>query len=82
MVTDITKDQITEEKTVIRGMVIDTKTTADPGIEIEIGGIGVASENALNPEAVAKIDTRIEGRVEMIPEIGTGLNLHLDPLLM
>ena len=50
-------------------MVIETKTMADPGIEIEIGGIGVAPEKAPNPEAVPKIDTRIEGRVEMIPEM-------------
>ena len=82
MVTGITIDQITEGKTVVKGMVIETKTMADPGIEIEIGGIGVAPEKAPNPEAVPKIDTRIEGRVEMIPEIGTGLNLDLDPLLM
>ena len=60
MVTGITIDQITEEKTVIRGVVIETKTMADQGIEIEeIGGIGVAPEKAPNPEAVHKIDTRI-----------------------
>ena len=65
-------------------MVIETRMTADPGIEIEIGGIGVAPEKVPNPEAVVdiKVDMRIEGRVEMIPEIGTGLNLHPDPLLM
>ena len=82
MVTDIPKDQITEGKIVVKGMVIEAKITADPDIEIEIGGIGVAPEKALNPEAVPKTDTRIEGRVEMIPEIGTGQNLDLDPLLM
>ena len=82
MVTGITIDQITEEKTVIKGMVIETKTMADPGIDIEVGGVGVAPEKAPNPEAVPKIDMRIEGRVKMIPEIGTGLNLDLDPLLM
>ena len=38
-VTDITIDQITEEKTVVRGMVIETRTMADPGIGIEIGGM-------------------------------------------
>ena len=63
-------------------MVIETKIMADLGIEIEIGEIGVALENASNPEAVPKTDMGIEGRVEMIPEIGTGLNLNLDPLLM
>ena len=57
MVIGITIDQITEGKTVVKGMVIETRTTADPGIEIEIGGIGVAPEKAPNPEAVPKIDT-------------------------
>ena len=82
MVTGMTIDQITEGKTVVKGMVIETKTAADPGIEIEIGGRGVAPEKAPNPEAVPKIDMRIVGRVEIIPEIGTGLNLDLDPSLM
>ena len=81
MVIDTKIDQITEGKTVVKGTVIETRTTADP--EIEIGGIGVAPEKVPNPEAVVdpKIDTKIEGRVEMIPEIETGLNQDLDPLL-
>ena len=56
---------------------------ADPGMEIEIAGIGVAPEKVPNPEAVVdpKIDTKPEGRVEMMPEIETGRNLDLDPLL-
>ena len=37
MVIDTTIDQITEGKTVVKGMVIEVRTTADPGIEIEIG---------------------------------------------
>ena len=82
MVTGITVDQITEGKTVVKDMVIEIRTMADPGIEIEMGGIGVAPEKAPNPEAVPKINMRIEGRVEMIPEIETGLNLDLDPLLV
>ena len=82
MVTGITIDQITKRKTVVKGMVIETKTMADPGIEIEIGGIGIAPEKAPNPEAVPKIDMGIEGRVEMTTETGTGLNLDLDPLLV
>ena len=81
MVTGITIDQITQGKTVVKGMVIETRTAVDPGIEIEIGGIGVAPEKGPNPEAVPRIDMRIEGRVEMIPEIETGLILDLDPLL-
>ena len=82
MVIGIPIDQITEGKTVVKGMVIDTKIVADLGIDIEIGGIGVAPEKALNLEAVPKTETRTEGRVEMILEIETGLNLVLDPLLM
>ena len=57
---------------------------ADPGIEIEIGEIGVALEKVPNPQAVVdpKTDIRIGGRVQMIPEIVTDLNQDLDPLLM
>ena len=50
-------------------MVIETKIAVDLGIEIEVIGIGVATEKAPTPEAVPKTDTRIEGRVQMIPEI-------------
>ena len=84
MATGIIIDQIIEGKTVTKGMAIEIRTMADLGIEIEIGGIGVAPEKVPNPEAVVdpKIDTRIEGRVEMIPEIGTSLNQDPDPLLM
>ena len=82
MVTGITIDQITEGKTVIKGIVVETRTMADPGIEIEIGGIGGAPEKAPTLEAVTKIGTKTEGRVEVMQEIKTGLNLDLDPLLM
>ena len=82
MVIGITIDQITEGKTVVKGMVIEIRTAADPGIEIEIGGIRVAPEKAPYPEAAPKIDIKIEGRVEIMPEIETCLNLDLDPLLM
>ena len=77
-------DQIIEGKTVTKGMVTEIRTTADPGIEIEIGGIGVAPEKVPNPEAVVdpKTDMRIGGRVEMIPETGTGLNQDIDLPLM
>ena len=80
MAIGITIDQTTEEMIVIKGMVIEVKTTVDLGTEI--GGIGVVPGKVPNPGAVPKTDTKIEGRVEMIPEIGTGLSLHLDPLLM
>ena len=82
MVTGIPIDKITEGTILVKGMVIETKIVADLGIEIEIGGIGVAPGKAPNQEAVPKTYMRIEGRVEMIPEIETGLNLDLDPLLM
>ena len=77
-------DQIIEGKTVTKGMVTETRTTADPGIEIEIGEIGVSPEKVPNPEAVVdpKTDKKIGDTSEMIPEIGTGLNQDLDPLLM
>ena len=77
-------DQIIEGKTVTKGMVTETRTTADPGIEIEIEEIGVAPEKVPIPEAVVdhKTDMRIGDRVEMMPEIGTGLNQDLDPLLV
>ena len=84
MVIGAIVDQIIEGKTVTNGMVTETRTMADQGIEIEIGEIGVAPEKVPNPEAVVdpKTDMRIGGRVEMIPEIGTGLNQDLDPPLM
>ena len=83
MVTGIPIDQITDGKTVVKGMVIETKIVADQGIEIGgIGGIGAAPGKAPNPEAVPKTVMRIEGRVEMIPEIETGLNLDLYPPLV
>ena len=83
MVTGTIIDHIIEWKTVTKGMVIEIRTAADPGIEIEIGGIGVAPEKVPNIEAVVdpKTDMKIGGRVEMISEIGTGLNQDLDPLL-
>ena len=84
MAIDTTIDQIIEGKTVTKGMVIETRTTEDPEIEIEIGGIEVAAKKVLNPEAVVdpKTGMRVEGKVEMTPEIGTGMNQDLDPLLM
>ena len=77
-------DEIIEEMTVTKGMVTETRGMADPGIETEIGEIGVAPEKVPNPEAVVdpKTDMRIGDRVEMILEIGTGLNQDPDPILM
>ena len=61
-------------------MAIGTKITVDLGIEK--GGIEAAPERVPNPGAVPKTDTRVEGRVEITSEIGTGLSLDLDPLLV
>ena len=72
MVTGIIIDQTIEGKTVTKGMVIETRTAADPGIEIEIGGIGVAPGKVPNPEAVVDLKTGM--RIE-------GLNQDLDPPL-
>ena len=76
----ITIDQITEGMTVIKDMVIEARIVVD--LETEIGGIGVASEKVPNLGVVPKTDMKVEGRVEMTLEIGTGLSLDLDPLLM
>ena len=75
-------DQIIEGKTVTRGMVTEIRTMVDP--EIEIGGIGVAPEKVPNPEVVVdpKTEMRVGDRVEVILEIGTGMNQDPDPLLM
>ena len=80
MAIGTTIDQTTEGMIVIKGMVIEVKITV--GLETETGGIGVAPGKVPNPGAVPKTDTKVEGRVETIPEIGTGLSLDLDPLLM
>ena len=83
MATGIIIDQIIEGKTVTKGMAIGIRTVAGSGTEIEIGGIAVALGKVSNPEAVVdpKTGMRIEGRVEMIPQIGTDLNQDQNPLL-
>ena len=80
MVVGTIIDQIIEGMKVTKGKVTEIRITVDPGIEIEIEGIGVAPKKAPNPESV--VDPRTEMRVGIIPEIGTGLNQDLDPLLM
>ena len=80
MITDIPIDQTTEGKMVIKGMITEIKIMVDLGTEI--GGIEAAPEKALTPEAVPKTDTKVEGRVEIILETGTGPSLDLDPLLV
>ena len=80
MAIGTTIDQTTEGIIVIKGMVIEFKIMIDLGTEI--GGIGVAPGKVPNPGVVPKTDTKVEGRVENIPEIGIGMSLDLDPLLM
>ena len=80
MTIGITIDQTTEEMIVIKGMVIEVKITVDQGTEI--GGIGVAPGKVPNPGVVPKTHLKVEVRVETIPEIGTGLSIDLDPLLV
>ena len=80
MITDTPIDQTTEGKMVIKGIKTEIKIAVDPGIEI--GGIEAAPEKALTPEVVPKTDMKVEARVEIILETGTGPSLDLDPLLM
>ena len=80
MAIDIIIDQITEETMAIKDMVIEAKIMVDLGTETE--GIGIAPEKALNLGAALKTGTKVEDRVEMIPGLGTDLNLDLDLLLM
>ena len=80
MAIGTTIDQTTEGMIVTKGMVIEIKIMVDLGIET--GRIGVAPGKVPNPGAVPKTDTKVEGRIEMILEIGTGLSLDLDPILV
>ena len=41
-----------------------------------------SSRESSQSRSSSKTDMKVEGRVEMIPEIGTGLSLDLDPLLV
>ena len=80
MIIGITISQTTEGMIAIKGMVIEAKIMVDLGTEI--GGIGVAPGKVPNPGADPKTDTKVEGRVGTIPEVGTGLSLDQDHLLM
>ena len=80
MIIGITIDLTTEGMIAIKGMVIETKIMVDLGTEI--GGIGVVPGKVPNPGVDPKTDMKVEGRVEMTPEIGTGMSLDQDPLLL
>ena len=64
----------------IKDMAIGTKIVVDPGTEME--EIEAVPGRVTNPGAVPKTVMRIEGKVEITTEIGTGLSLDPDPLLM
>ena len=80
MIIGTTIDQITEGMIAIKDMAIETKIVVDLGTEME--EIEAAPLRVPNPGAVSKTDMRIEGKVGITPEIGTGLSLDPDPLLM
>ena len=68
------------EMIIIKGMATETKITVDLGTEME--EIGAAPGRVSSPGIVPKTDIRVKDRVETTTEIGTGLTLDLDPLLM
>ena len=80
MAVGIIIDQITEETMAIKGTVIEAKIVVDLGTETE--EIEVAPEKVLNLGVVHKTGTKVEDTVEMIPGLGTDLNLDLDPHLV
>ena len=84
MVVGTIIDQIIEGMTVTIGMVTEIRTVVDPDRGIEIGEIGVAQEKVPNPGVIVypKTETRVGDRVEVMPEIETGLSQDPDHLLV
>ena len=80
MIVGMTIDQITKEMIVVKGMAIGTKIMVYLGTEME--EIEAVPGRVPNPGVVPKTDMRVEGIVETTTEMGTGLSLDLDPLLM
>ena len=64
----------------IKDMAIGTKITVDLGTEMK--EIETVLGRVPNPGTVPKTDTRIEGKVGITTETGTGLSLDPDPLLV
>ena len=73
-------DQIIEGTIAIKDEAIGTKIMVDLGTEME--EIEAVPGRVPNLGAVPKTDMRIEGKVEITTEIGTGLSLDPDPLLV
>ena len=80
VIIGMTIDRIIEGIIAIKGMAIGTKIAVDLGTEME--EIEAVPGRVPNPGAVPKTDTRIEGKVEITTEIGTGLSADPDPLLV
>ena len=80
MAIGIVIDQITEGTIAVKDMAIEVKIAVYLGTETT--GIGVVPEKVLNLEVVPNTGMKVEGRVEIALEIGKGLNLDLDLLLM
>ena len=64
---------------VIKDIAIGTKIAADPGTEME--EIEAVRGRVPSPGTVPKTDMKIEGKVGITAEIGTGLSLDPNSLL-
>ena len=84
MVAGTIIDQIIEGNTVTKGIVTEIRAVVGLEKGIELGEIGVAQEKVPNPGVVVdpKTETKVGDRVEVMPEIETGLNQDPDHLLM
>ena len=79
MIIGTTIEQTIEGTIAIKDMAIRTKITVDLGTEM--GEIEAAPGRVSNPGTTPKTDTKIEGKVGITTEIGTGLSLDPDHLL-
>ena len=72
-------DQITEGTKAVKDIAIGTKITVDLGTKME--EIEAVLGRVPNAGTAPKTDTKIEDKVGITTEIGTGLSLDPDPLL-
>ena len=79
MTIGMTTDQITEGMIAIKDTAIGTKIAVDLGTEME--EIEAVPGRVPNPGMVPKTDMKIEVKLGITTEIGTGLSLDPDPLL-
>ena len=80
MIVGMTIDQIIEGTIAIKDMAVGTKIMVDLGTDME--EVEAVPGRVPNLGAVPKTDTRIESKVEITTEIGAGLSLDPDPLLV